>query len=250
MKTFMASVRERYAVGLVGVSDQSKILEQMGGKDAIHSYDYVFAENGLVAYKNGELVAVESIKTFMGEEKLKQLINFCLHYIADLDIPIKRCVIPRFGARLLTCLLIKGNVHCNGMLNVSPIGRNCSQEERIAFFEYDKETGIRTKFVSALEREFASFDLKFSIGGQISFDVFPIGWDKTYCLRHVANDGFDVVRFFGDKTFEGGNDHEIYVDPRTVGHAVKNPDDTRKILTDEFCSKREEKTFCAPCWEV
>ncbi|XP_065846398.1 uncharacterized protein [Oscarella lobularis] len=90
MKTFMASVRERYAVGLVGVSDQSKILEQMGGKDAIHSYDYVFAENGLVAYKNGELVAVESIKTFMGEEKLKQLINFCLHYIADLDIPIKR----------------------------------------------------------------------------------------------------------------------------------------------------------------
>lgn len=26
----------------------------------------------------------------------------------------------------------------NGMLNVSPIGRNCTQEERIAFFEYDK----------------------------------------------------------------------------------------------------------------
>jgi len=24
------------------------------------------------------------------------------------------------------------------MLNVSPIGRNCTQEERIAFFEYDK----------------------------------------------------------------------------------------------------------------
>ncbi|XP_065846404.1 uncharacterized protein [Oscarella lobularis] len=219
MKTFMASVRERYAVGLVGGSDLLKILEQMGGKDAIHSYDYVFAENGLVAYKDGELVAVESIKTFVGEEKLKRLINFCLHYIADLDIPIKRGTFIEFR---------------NGMLNVSPIGRNCSQEERIAFFEYDKETGIRTKFVAALEQEFASFNLKFSIGGQISFDVFPIGWDKTYCLRHVANDGFDAVHFFGDKTFEGGNDHEIYVDPRTVGHAVKNPDDTRKILTEEF----------------
>ena len=24
------------------------------------------------------------------------------------------------------------------MLNVSPIGRNCTQEERVAFFEYDK----------------------------------------------------------------------------------------------------------------
>lgn len=26
----------------------------------------------------------------------------------------------------------------NGMLNVSPVGRNCSREERIEFYEYDK----------------------------------------------------------------------------------------------------------------
>ena len=28
------------------------------------------------------------------------------------------------------------------MINVSPIGRNCTQEERIAFFEYDKVSGV------------------------------------------------------------------------------------------------------------
>ena len=27
--------------------------------------------------------------------------------------------------------------------------------------------------------------LTVSIGGQISFDVFPNGWDKIYCLRFV-----------------------------------------------------------------
>ena len=26
----------------------------------------------------------------------------------------------------------------NGLINVCPIGRNCSQEERVEFFEYDK----------------------------------------------------------------------------------------------------------------
>ena len=26
----------------------------------------------------------------------------------------------------------------DGLINVCPIGRNCSQEERIEFFEYDK----------------------------------------------------------------------------------------------------------------
>jgi hypothetical protein len=39
-------------------------------------------------------------------------------------------------------------------------------------------------------------------GGQISFDCFPTGWDKTYCLRHVENDGYTKIHFFGDKTFK------------------------------------------------
>ena len=37
-------------------------------------------------------------------------------------------------------------------------------------------------------------------GGQISFDVFPNGWDKTYCLRHLKGEAFDEIHFFGDKT--------------------------------------------------
>lgn len=82
---------------------------------------------------------------------------------------------------------------------------------------------------------------RYSIGGQISFDVFPHGWDKTYCLQHVANEknlpgGVDYthIHFFGDKTYEGGNDWEIYSDKRVIGHSVKNPDDTMAQLKKEF----------------
>jgi len=64
----------------------------------------------------------------LGEPALKELINFVLHYIADLDIPIKRGTFIEFR---------------NGMLNVSPIGRNCSQEERDEFERYDKGAGVR-----------------------------------------------------------------------------------------------------------
>ena len=64
------------------------------------------------------------------------------------------------------------------------------------------------------------------LGGQISFDVFPKGWDKTYALGFVEKDGFKEIHFFGDKTAPGGNDHEIYEDPRTIGHKVLSPDDT------------------------
>lgn len=81
----------------------------------------------------------------------------------------------------------------------------------------------------------------FSIGGQISFDVFPKGWDKTYCLQHIEAETkmpggveYKTLHFFGDKTYKGGNDYEIFEDPRTVGHTVKNPEETAVELKKLF----------------
>ncbi|KAL4621859.1 hypothetical protein ACB098_06G206500 [Castanea mollissima] len=205
---FMRQLREVVTVGVVGGSDLVKISEQLG-KTVIDDYDYAFSENGLVAHKDGKLIGTESLKTFLGEEKLKEFINFTLHYLADLDIPIKRGTFIEFRS---------------GMLNISPIGRNCSQEERDEFEKYDKVHNFRAKMVSVLREKFAHLNLTFSIGGQISFDVFPQGWDKTYCLRYL--DDFHEIHFFGDKTYKGGNDHEIYESKRTIGHTVTSPEDT------------------------
>lgn len=56
--------------------------------------------------------------------------------------------------------------------------------------------------MSILREKFSDYGLHISIGGQISFDVFPKGWDKTYCLRHVEGDGYQKIHFFGDKCYE------------------------------------------------
>lgn len=66
-----------------------------------------------------------------------------------------------------------------GLINVSPIGRNCSQQEREEFDKYDKTAKIRETMVKVLQEKFADYDLKFSIGGQISFDVFPRGTSSS-----------------------------------------------------------------------
>ena len=106
-----------------------------------------------------------------------------MKYIANLDIPVKRGTFIEYRT---------------GLINVSPIGRNCSTEERKDFNELNKEKKILENFKVAVEKEFHDFNLKLSIGGQISFDVFPIGWDKTYCLQFLQD--FDNIFFFGDKT--------------------------------------------------
>lgn len=217
MLKFLQDLRQVVAVGVVGGSDLSKITEQLG-KTAILDYDYVFSENGLVAYKDGQSIGCTSLKDFLGDEKLKEFINFTLHYIADLDIPIKRGTFIEFRS---------------GMLNVSPIGRNCSQKERDEFEQYDKVHQVRKKMVDVLQKEFSHFNLTLSIGGQISFDVFPQGWDKTYCLRYIERD-FTKIHFFGDKTYKGGNDFEIFSSSKTIGHTVTSPEDAHKQCEDLF----------------
>ena len=43
------------------------------------------------------MFVLKSIKTFIGEEKLKTFINFCLKYIADVGIPVKRYIYTLYG---------------------------------------------------------------------------------------------------------------------------------------------------------
>ena len=86
--------------------------------------------------------------------------------------------------------------------------------------------------VAAMKKEFADLELTYSIGGQISFDVFPKGWDKRFCLQFVTE--YEEIHFFGDKTFEGGNDFEIYEDDRTIGHAVTSPEHTEQLCRELF----------------
>jgi len=94
--------------------------------------------------------------------------------------------------------------------------------------------GYRAALVKALQQKFPDYGLTYSIGGQISFDVFPTGWDKTYALGLVADEHFDEIHFFGDKTYKGGNDYEIFSDPRIIGHAVSSPNDTIQIVKELF----------------
>ncbi|CAN2390356.1 phosphomannomutase activity [Pristimantis euphronides] len=215
---FLQNLRKKVKVGVVGGSDFEKIKEQLG-EDVVEKFDYVFAENGLVAYKAGKFLCKQSIHAHLGEELLQDIINYCLTYIANLKLPKKRGTFVEFR---------------NGMLNVSPIGRNCTQEERIEFYELDKKEHFRDTFVADLRKKFDGKGLTFSIGGQISFDVFPNGWDKTYCLGILEKEDFSQIYFFGDKTMPGGNDYEIYNDPRTIGHSVTSPEVTQRICTELF----------------
>jgi len=210
MLEFMTSLKSKVTVGIVGGSDLVKQKEQLGN-DVLERYPWNFSQNGLVAYKNGSLVGEATIAKELGEANVTRLVNWTMKYLSNVDLPIKRGTFIEFRS---------------GMFNISPIGRNCSREERNDYEKIDLERGIRSKMVEAMKEQFKDLNLTFSIGGQISFDVFPEGWDKTYSLKFLKEGDFDEIHFFGDKTFVGGNDNEIFEHSRTIGHTVTSPDDT------------------------
>lgn len=89
-------------------------------------------------------MASHSFIKWIGEENYKKLLRFILHYLADLDIPQKRGTFVEFR---------------NGMINVSPLGRNATVQERNDYQKFDLEHKIREKFVAAIQKEFPDLGL-------------------------------------------------------------------------------------------
>ena len=88
MMDFMKSLSKKITVGIVGGSDLPKQEEQLG-EGIAKVFPYNFSQNGLVAYKDGELQEVQTISKFLGEDNIKKIVNWTMRYLADIDIPVK-----------------------------------------------------------------------------------------------------------------------------------------------------------------
>jgi len=213
-------------IGFVGGSDLRKQIEQLK-EENFKLFKWRFSENGLLAFKDDQCIGKQSFVETLGEQHFKKFINITLHVLSETDCPVKRGTFIEYR---------------NGMLNISPIGRACSQSERDDFFKYDMQFNVRLDMIQKIDKLWKLYlkenllilpEICFSIGGQISVDVFPKGWDKTYCLQFVE-DQYDEIYFIGDSTDKGGNDYEIYIDKRVKGYKVEKYQDTIELLTTIF----------------
>lgn len=79
-----------------------------------------------------------------------------------------------------------------GMINVSPIGRNCSGDERNAYEKFDKEHHIREKMIEEIHKKFPDIGLTYSIGNNPVFYLCRLGCRGAYFDDRWAN----LVRLF------------------------------------------------------
>ena len=96
------------------------------------------------------------------------------------------------------------------MVNFSIVGRDCTQEQREEYFEWDKQSLERKIIANAIKEKFP--DLDAVIGGQISIDIYPKGMDKSQVLNVIEQERLvppSEYIFIGDGIENGGNDYPL-----------------------------------------
>ena len=96
------------------------------------------------------------------------------------------------------------------MVNFSIVGRNCTQEQREDYFEWDKAMGERNITCMEIKGTYPGIDAV--VGGQISIDIYPKGNDKSQVLNVIEQERLvppNEYIFIGDGIENGGNDYPL-----------------------------------------
>jgi phosphomannomutase len=93
-----------------------------------------------------------------------------------------------------------------GMINFSIVGRNATPEQRESYYKWDEKHQERKRMAVLLMAFLPGLDVK--IGGQISIDIYPSGYDKSQAVDYLKKSYPDEpIFFFGDRTDQHGNDY-------------------------------------------
>tara|TARA_R110001583_G_scaffold21444_12_gene81497 strand:+ start:1577 stop:2443 length:867 start_codon:yes stop_codon:yes gene_type:complete len=177
-------------------------------------------------YNDFELVSEVSMKDELDHNTFKNIMISLIESQAAIDLhhlPLSGHFISYRGS----------------MINWCPIGRNANDEQRKYFVHYDTahERTYRQQLKEQLERKLrhksALKHITIKFGGSTSFDIYPNGWDKRYCLNHFQN---CQAWFVGDKCEEGGNDQELYelLLDNNRSYKTKNTYETGLIIEEQI----------------
>ena len=217
-------------IGVVTGSDMDYVREQLQEilvKHSIRYHLHILPCNGTKWYQPPEfpvhdfkLVHDVSMEDEIGKDKYRKLMEILIKLqldMTDYDIPLTGHFVSPRGS----------------MVNWCPIGRNASDKQRNYFKKFDKKSNLRRQAFMKLRLLLDSNDMQnviVKLGGDTSFDIYPIGWDKTYALRHFSGKN---VWFVGDRAHSPkGNDFEIFQACGARSFHTTGPEETKGIIEE------------------
>ena len=177
---FLRFIRQ-HSVMLVTGSDLTKTLEQVG-IDIVENVEYCFNCSGNVIMYKGRTI-------FRRDFALpKDLEEYLLDTLEHSPYP------QRHG------------IHIEDrryMINFSIPGRGADQEQRTAYYEWDKINGERIQIAEEINSKWTN--IQAAVGGETGIDIFGQGHDKAQVSEYLHQN----TVFFGDRMDPVGNDYTL-----------------------------------------
>ncbi|MEP1209948.1 MAG: HAD-IIB family hydrolase [Rhizobiaceae bacterium] len=183
---FFLDFARKNLVYLVTGSDRPKIAEQLPEETLNACY-------GMFACSAAELWAGQSL-IYRKEHSFPNGLIAAAEHLIDTSLYHQRC-----GTHI---------EHRPGMLNITTVGRQASNEQRAHYHKWDQKNGEREEFMRVLRLQYPQYE--FSAGGEISIDIVPHGWTKAVAKTEIEQRHFGCsITFVGDRMGEGGNDKPL-----------------------------------------
>lgn len=205
-----------WILGIVGGGTITKIRKQLDNH--IDLFKYIFSECGAVVYIDNVLYKEKNITDHISDILLYKIKQKAL-------LEFNKLSIKYTGNRI--------DIR-KGLIYVTPVGMDASEEIRKIFKDKNINNVIRDNIIKKLKLADNDSKLQIVNGGECGIAIYPNGWDKTQILDNFNNT--DLIVFVGDKTDLGGNDYELYVHPRVIGCSTKSIEQTQEIIND-MCQK-------------
>ena len=208
-KKFLPWLKENKTYIATG-SDFKKVQEQLR-EDVIEAFSGIFCAMGNVLWQKGKVVYNRDF------EPEKELIANLEAFRANTKYPFT--LYPNYIEKR------------TGALNFCVLGRDCPYEAREQYAAWDAENKERLAVQNFLAEKYPAYD--FSLGGAVSIDIVKKGCGKGQIakeLRQISAE--EEIVFFGDRTFEGGNDYELACALRMYSNTKVVQVDTPQAVLD------------------
>lgn len=205
-------------IGLVGGGCFTKITDQIGNN--IKPL-YIFSENSTVYHKldscfNYINVHKFNIRSEPEYGRINDLIKLALLYIANQKYVISGQII---------------DVR-NGLIYVSLVGMQATDDERNNFIKEDGIYGYRLELLNLLKNKVANLNLLDSVdiklGGSVGIALTLSKWNKINVLNYIPH--YDEIHYFGDRYTDDGNDFQLLNSNLVIPHPVDTLNDTCCVL--------------------
>ena len=195
-------------------------------------------------------IDAEAIFTCCGNEMWKpdpHIVNISAYQVYEKKFKPPNTLLTFLGDKLrMSDYPVKAGNHIEdrgSMVNFSIVGRDCTQEQREEYFEWDIKEGERREISRAIGFRWPELDAV--IGGQISIDIYPKGRDKSQILEKIYEeinsdshtktyaDTFEYI-FIGDGIDNNGNDFPLAELMNTIknctAYQTSGWEETKQIL--------------------